>query len=67
MPGVDLRTRDCDGHAVVELRGELDISDAVIRSFERLGWATRATRARWPIPAHLGSCRSDSRQPDGIR
>ncbi len=23
MPGVDLRTRDCGGHAVVELRGEL--------------------------------------------
>jgi hypothetical protein len=104
MPGVDLRTRDCGGHAVVELRGELGltgvavalaavavrepdiiadlaalefidsscgadpgrvgISDAVIRSFERLGWATKAW---WPVPAQLGSCRSGSRQPDGIR
>jgi len=26
---VDLSTRDCDGHVVVALRGELDITDAV--------------------------------------
>ena len=44
--------------------GRVDISDAVIRSFERLGWATKAW---WPVPAQLGSCRSGSRQPDGIR
>ncbi len=28
MSGVDLNTRECDGYAVVELRGELDVTDA---------------------------------------
>ena len=28
MFSVDLSTRECDGHAVVELRGELDLADA---------------------------------------
>jgi anti-sigma B factor antagonist len=28
MPGTELRTRDCDDHVVVALRGELDIADA---------------------------------------
>jgi hypothetical protein len=28
MPGVDLNTGECDGHAVVYLRGELDPADA---------------------------------------
>jgi anti-anti-sigma factor len=26
---VDLSTRECDGHVIVALRGELDIADAV--------------------------------------
>jgi anti-sigma B factor antagonist len=29
MISVDLSTRDCDGHVIVALRGELDIADAV--------------------------------------
>ena len=29
MIGVDLGTRECDGHVIVALRGELDIADAV--------------------------------------
>ncbi len=29
MFSVDLSTRECDGHVVVALRGELDIADAV--------------------------------------
>jgi hypothetical protein len=28
MSGVDLSTRECDGDAVVEWRGELDLADA---------------------------------------
>src|ERR1039457_5756626 len=28
MLSVDLTTRDCDGHVIVVLRGELDVSDA---------------------------------------
>ena len=28
MSGVDLNPREGDGHAVVELRGELDLADA---------------------------------------
>jgi hypothetical protein len=28
MSGVDLNTGECDGHAVVDLRGELDLADA---------------------------------------
>jgi anti-sigma B factor antagonist len=28
MPGTDLSTRDCDGHVVVTLSGELDMLDA---------------------------------------
>ena len=39
------------------------ISAAVIRIFERLGWAAKV---RWPTPAHLDSRRRDSRR-DGIR
>jgi hypothetical protein len=37
--------------------GQVDISAAVIRVFERLGWATKV---RWPTPAHLDSHRLDS-------
>ncbi len=29
MAAVDVRTRECDGHVVVALRGELDMADAV--------------------------------------
>jgi anti-sigma B factor antagonist len=29
MVSVDLSTRECDGHVVVALRGELDVADAV--------------------------------------
>src|SRR2546423_2672442 len=29
MISVDLSTRDCDGHVIVALRGELDVADAV--------------------------------------
>src|SRR5580692_11541954 len=29
MISVDLSTRECDGHVVVALRGELDVADAV--------------------------------------
>jgi stearoyl-CoA desaturase (delta-9 desaturase) len=39
--------------------GQVDISAAVIRVFERLGWATKV---RWPTPARL-----DSRRCDRIR
>jgi len=39
------------------------ISAAVIRIFERLGWAAKV---RWPTPANLDSRRRDSRR-DGIR
>jgi hypothetical protein len=35
-------------------RGQVDISAAVIRIFERLGWATKV---RWPTPARLDSRR----------
>ena len=42
--------------------GRADISDTVIRSFERLGWATMMRR-----PTRLDSCRSASRQPGEIR
>jgi hypothetical protein len=42
--------------------GRFDLSDAVIRSFERLGWATLVRR-----PTRLDSCRSASRQPGEIR
>jgi hypothetical protein len=35
-------------------RGQVDISAAVIRIFERLGWATTV---RWPTPARLDSRR----------
>jgi fatty-acid desaturase len=37
-------------------RGQVDISAAVIRIFERLGWATNV---RWPTPARLDSRRTD--------
>jgi stearoyl-CoA desaturase (Delta-9 desaturase) len=37
--------------------GQVDISAAVIRVFERLGWATKV---RWPTPAHLDSRRLGS-------
>ena len=29
MISVDLSTRECDGHVIVALRGELDMADAV--------------------------------------
>jgi len=64
MSGVDLGTRECDGDAVIELRGELDLADAAgvaaaIRMFERLCWAARA---RWSVTARV-----DSRHPEGAR
>ena len=44
--------------------GQVDISAAVIRVFERLGWATKV---RWPTPARLDSRRrgpgQDEQQP----
>jgi len=40
-------------------RGQVDISAAVIRIFERLGWATKV---RWPTPARLDSRRRDPAQ-----
>jgi hypothetical protein len=40
-------------------RGQVDISAAVIRVFERLGWATKV---RWPTPARLDSRRRSSGQ-----
>jgi stearoyl-CoA desaturase (delta-9 desaturase) len=44
--------------------GQVDISAAVIRAFERLGWATKV---RWPTPARLDSRRRgpgrDQQQP----
>jgi anti-anti-sigma factor len=30
MPGTDLSTRDCDGHLIVVLSGELDMLDAAL-------------------------------------
>ena len=42
----------CARHGVD--RGQVDISAAVIRIFERLGWATKV---RWPTPARLDSRR----------
>jgi anti-sigma B factor antagonist len=30
MPGADLSTRDCDGHVVVVLSGELDLTHAAV-------------------------------------
>jgi len=72
MSGVDLSTRECDGDAVVELRGELDLADAAGAAaaltavaarepdmFERLCWAAKA---RWSDTAHV-----DSRHPEGAR
>jgi hypothetical protein len=38
---------------------QVDISAAVIRGFERLGWATGV---HWPVPARLDSHRRDRRQ-----
>jgi anti-sigma B factor antagonist len=37
MFSVDLSTRECDGHIVVALRGELDIADAVSVAARNLG------------------------------
>jgi hypothetical protein len=53
-------------------RGQVDISAAVIRIFERLGWATKV---HWPTPARLDSrrrCpgrgeREPALQPEGRR
>jgi fatty-acid desaturase len=41
--------------------GQVDISAAVIRIFERLGWATKV---RWPTPAHLDSRRRGRGKPE---
>jgi len=38
--------------------GQIDISAAVIRVFERLGWATGV---HWPVPARLDGHRRDHR------
>jgi hypothetical protein len=51
MVGVDLSTRECDGDAVVELRGELDLADAA-------GVAAALTA----VTAHV-----DSRHPEAAR
>ena len=57
MSGVDLNTRDCDGHAVVELRGELDL--AITRLIDAFSvYASVAGAAA----AHV-----DSRHPEGAR
>jgi stearoyl-CoA desaturase (Delta-9 desaturase) len=40
--------------------GQVDISAAVIRVFERLGWATAV---HWPVPTRLESRRRDLDQP----
>jgi stearoyl-CoA desaturase (delta-9 desaturase) len=42
-------------------RGQVDISAAVIRIFERLGWATKV---RWPTPARLDSRRRSPAQDE---
>jgi hypothetical protein len=61
MSGVDLNTGECDGHAVVDSRGELDLADAA-------GLAAAAARepdiikVRWPATAHV-----DGRHPEGAR
>jgi stearoyl-CoA desaturase (delta-9 desaturase) len=41
-------------------RRQIDISAAVIRIFERLGWATSV---HWPAPARLAAHRRDQGQP----
>jgi hypothetical protein len=63
MFGVDLSTRECDGDAVVELRGELDLADAA----GGVAAALTAVAAREPdiivdLAAHV-----DSRHPEGAR
>jgi stearoyl-CoA desaturase (Delta-9 desaturase) len=40
--------------------GQVDVSAAVIRVFERLGWATGV---HWPVPARLDSRRRDQGRP----
>src|SRR5689334_17101529 len=40
--------------------GQVDVSAAVIRVFERLGWATSV---HWPVPARLDSRRRDQDRP----
>jgi hypothetical protein len=40
--------------------GQVDVSAAVIRAFERLGWATGV---HWPVPARLDSRRRDQGRP----
>jgi len=42
MSGVDLNPRECDGHAVVALRGELDIADAASVAAALVAVAARA-------------------------
>ena len=44
--------------------GQVDISAAVIRAFERLGWATKV---RWPTPAHLDSRRGPGQQQSALQ
>lgn len=41
MISVDLSTRECDGHVIVALRGELDIADAVSVAAELAAVAVR--------------------------
>jgi stearoyl-CoA desaturase (Delta-9 desaturase) len=40
--------------------GQVDVSAAVIRVFEHLGWATGV---HWPVPARLDSHRCDQGRP----
>jgi stearoyl-CoA desaturase (Delta-9 desaturase) len=42
--------------------GQVDISAALIRIFERLGWATKV---RWPTAARLDRRRRDGIRPEG--
>jgi hypothetical protein len=54
MPGVDLNTRDCDGH---KLRGELDL--AITRLIDAFSVYASVAEA---ATAHV-----DSRHPEGTR
>jgi hypothetical protein len=58
MFSVDLSTRDCGGHVVVELRGELDLVDAAGVAAEVIGWSPTAAivpPAAAKTPAGLAS------------
>lgn len=48
-------------HTVLSLVRAIDISAAVIRIFERLGWATSM---HWPVPARLDSRRRGRGRPE---